>query len=113
VSLIAQRLQPKLTDTTPQASDDASCPQVPETRRDALDGSVLAFDILMKLGVVLGSRVVESPSEYELYLSRYLKHDFKRSGALETQRQSLGLPLLKHFRTQLLEVFKHWPATST
>ena len=43
VSLISQSLQLKLTDTTPQALDDVSCPQVLETGSDALDSSIPAF----------------------------------------------------------------------
>jgi len=42
VSLISQSLQLKLTDTTPQASDDVSCPQVLENRSYAIDSSIPA-----------------------------------------------------------------------
>ena len=43
---IAQRLKLKLTDTTLQASDHVSCPQVFEPRIDALGSSMAAFDYL-------------------------------------------------------------------
>ena len=43
---IAQRLEPKLTDSTLQASDDVSSPQVLETRSNAIDSSMTAFELL-------------------------------------------------------------------
>ncbi len=36
----------RVTDTTLRASDDMSCPQMLETRSDALDNSMTAFDYL-------------------------------------------------------------------
>ena len=53
---ISQRIKLRLTDTTPQASDDVSSPQVLETRSDAIDSSMTAFDYLRQGGLCFGAR---------------------------------------------------------
>ena len=56
VSYISQRIKRSLTDAKSRLSDDVSYPQVLETRSDAIDSSMSAFELLKTGWVAVGAR---------------------------------------------------------